>query len=105
MRICTYWSGLEARQRSFVLTAGAAQTVATSLNDAPTSMRGRMCPDIATENHLTLELFGVTADGRTLPPVTAEPGCRTRSTNGTAVRFGWVPPTSLVRLLRVQPTH
>jgi hypothetical protein len=105
MRVCIYPSAVGASARSVVLRGVDAQRVATSLNEAPTSLRGRMCPDLMPQNQLTFEFLAVSAAGHTLHPVTAEPGCRGRSTNGTAVRFSWSPPASMSNLLGAAATH
>ncbi len=105
MKVCIYPSAAGAHPRSVVLRGADAQGVATSLDEAPTSLRGRMCPDLMPQNQLTFEFLAVSAAGEKLRPVTAEPGCRGRSTNGTAVRFSWSPPASMSDVLGATATH
>lgn len=105
MKVCIYPSAAGARPRSIVLRGVDAQRVVTSLNEAPTSLRGRMCPDLMPQNELTFEFLAISTAGEQLHPVTSEPGCRGRSTNGTAIRFSWSPPASVSNVLGASATH
>lgn len=104
VRVCLYGSAVTAQPRSLVFSGSAARSLTTSLNRAQPSLGGRMCPDVMPDNQLTVELLAVTATGQDLPPVVAQTGCHGRSTNGTAVRYNWVPPTALARMFQIPPT-
>jgi hypothetical protein len=105
MKLCMYPANGAATPRTFVLEGGDAQSVANSLNAAPTSVSQRMCPDVMPEDEFTFEMLAVTADGAKLRPVVAQPGCRGQVTNGTAVRFGWSAPRSFTSHATPQPTR
>jgi hypothetical protein len=104
IKVCVYRSLEGTHPRSLVLWHAAAQELATSLDSAPTSLGGRMCPDHVLQNQVSFEFLAVTPAGDQLPPVTATPGCRGRVTNGTGVRIGWSPPSSLSRVAAI-PTN
>ena len=93
-----------------VLTGAQAGALVDSVENASTSKAVRPCPQTsAGRSPQLLALIGVTADGTTLTPVTAmltDPPCNVTVSNGTAVRYQWQPPTSLLNtLLALAPTR
>jgi hypothetical protein len=79
------------------LTGADARALAASLDAAATVHQGT-CPQFRTLDTEQYVLIGRSASGGEADPVVltlAGNQCRTQATNGTAVRYGWVPPASL----------
>ena len=88
-----------------VLRDGAAQSLVTSLESAPKEPTHEKCPYIqSSASTRNFAFIGLTADDRPAgKAVTASttPGCGGQVTNGTAIRYGWVPPSDLQQRLSV----
>ena len=73
-----------------------AAEVASTLNAAAPLHQG-VCPDYRTLSTQQYVLLGANADGTLSDPVVvtlARNPCQDMATNGTAVRYGWTPPTT-----------
>ena len=98
--VCAYGTATSARTapRSVVLTGGAARTVAASLENAPRVKATGACPFYRTADAQTLAIVGFASDGAPVGVVTAAvgvPACSVQVTNGTALRYQWLPPAAL----------
>ena len=107
--VCAYSAALQpvtqagGQPAHFVLRDGLAQRVAASLESAPTRRPEQVCPDYRTADAQQIALIGVTSDGGPAGTVTTTvgvPACAVTVTNGTAIRYDWVPPDELQQRLR-----
>ena len=88
-----------ARPGRLVFTGKDATRLEASLENAPKTPTPR-CPAVLTMN--SLAIVGVGADGRTVGTITAtlpSSRCGIAATNGTAIRYGWQPPSDLAPVL------
>jgi hypothetical protein len=93
--VCAY-SGAGTLAARTVLTGRDATALRISLESAPKVMPS--CPIGPPAVVRKLAFVGVDAAGRSMRVVTtdvADSYCDARTTNGTAVRYGWTPPASL----------
>jgi DinB superfamily len=109
--VCAYGTpsaASTARPQRLVLTDGAARTVVDSLEKAPQTKPTGACPLLRTADAQAVALLGVSADGKVVDTVTTtvgDPACSVRVTNGTALRYRWLPPTVLrTALAQVNPS-
>jgi hypothetical protein len=99
--VCAYGTpsaAATARPHRLVLTDGAATAVADSLEKAPRTKPTGACPFLRTADAQAIAIVGVAADGKVVGTVTTtvgDPACSVRVTNGTALRYQWLPPEVL----------
>ena len=109
--VCAYGTpsaASTARPQRLVLTDGAARAVVDSLEKAPQTKPTGACPMLRTADAQALALLGISAEGKVVDTVTTtvgDPACSVRVTNGTALRYRWLPPTVLrTALAQVNPS-
>ncbi len=108
--VCGYGSPLlRAEPARLVVTGAQATTLQRSLENARTTPAGAACTAVRASETNELAFLGVDAAGASLRTVTTTltlPVCDNRTTNGSAVRFGWVPPSELsARLVALTPAN
>lgn len=87
-----------ARPHRLVLTDGAARTLVDSLEKAPRTKPSGACPFLRTADAQAVAILGIAADGKVVDTVTTtvgDPACSVRVTNGTALRYQWLPPAAV----------
>lgn len=95
--VCGYPTS--ARPAALALSDGDAERLVTSMENAPMSPSAGPCGQGATTPFVFVGLAG---SGKRVDTVTADlgaVGCAPRITNGTAVRFDWIPPADVKRRL------
>jgi hypothetical protein len=97
--ICAYPQG--SAPLSTVLSGPDADELTTSMNAAATLPVPSACPANLTGVTLTVYAVGK-PDGKAMDPVVVSP-CGSMVTNGTAIRYGWTPPSSLTGFLASLP--
>jgi hypothetical protein len=108
--VCAYgstttdYSTKSVRPVRLDLVGQQARLLANSLEDAPTRPTPT-CTQVSNANQLTV--IAVAPDGTRAGTVVASvsgPSCGSQVTNGTAVRYGWTPPSRLkTQLLELKP--
>ena len=99
--VCAYGTpsaAATAHPQRAVLRGAAARTVVDSLEKAPRTKPTGACPFLRTADAQALAIVGVAADGTVVDTVTTtvgDPACSVRVTNGTALRYQWLPPAVL----------
>lgn len=104
--VCAYGTPDAPTAPTAVAFSGAAaHELAASLNAAAPVHHGA-CPDFATLDTRQFVVIGTDADGRQSDPVVvtlADNPCQSQATNGTALRYGWHPPTSVASAFPAAP--
>ncbi|HJQ43653.1 MAG TPA: hypothetical protein VJ831_11255 [Jatrophihabitantaceae bacterium] len=110
--VCAYKTPDGGYTRSLAVSGENAQTLARSLDLAPTT--ALPCPMIASKETATVNLviWARYASGAAPAPVvvSTQTTCRTQLTNGVAVRYSWNPPQPVavfiaeVRAANANPT-
>lgn len=88
--------------RALLIRGTEAKALVAGLENAPKTRPATLCPQYRLADSRQIALIGISADGASSRPVTAAvgvPACAVTVTNGTAVRYDWSPPASLLRAL------
>jgi hypothetical protein len=111
--VCAYGDAANEQERDNAqpgrldLADGQARQLAASLESAAKTPTPTECSDLRRADQFAI--IGLAADGSRVGTVTAtlsEPTCGSQVTNGTAVRYGWTPPTDLrAVLLALKPAR
>jgi hypothetical protein len=90
-----------------VLHGAQARRLTNSLEHSATVASKVVCPTIRAPEERELAFIAIGANGKPMTTVTAnlaEPACDVRVTNGSALRYRWLPPDDLkTLLLALQP--
>jgi hypothetical protein len=111
MVVCVYPSAVPAgKPVRLEFHGAAAATIANSIDAASKTPGHIKCPMLRADGGTKpVVIIGVTANGSPMAPITARVGqlmCDQPITNGTAVRYNWVPPTVLEHeLLQIDELH
>jgi hypothetical protein len=114
IKVCAYQQnraeavpGPNGQPLNTVLVGEQATELAASLDAAPKERPRTPCPLYRTGNGKTIVIIGISTSGAAMRPITAtvqQNPCNLPVTNGTAVRYNWTPPGSLMRFIaKLQP--
>jgi hypothetical protein len=84
------------------LTGAKANELVSSLENASTIRKHANCPLLENTGQAAVAMIGFTADGQKVATVTATltvPPCNVEVSNGTAIRYNWQPPTSVLQAI------